>query len=124
MTMDGLSSKSYKALVAALNANEDNSYTGTYSKCLNMGSYNYLGFAENEGPCAQAAQKTTYELGVGICSSRQELGKIYILKALPFPMILTRANHRYDEHSSRAREVRRTVRGSGGRYHFRHGLRY
>jgi len=40
-----------------------------------MGSYNYLGFAENEGPCASAAQKTTYDLGLGVCSSRQELGK-------------------------------------------------
>ena len=51
------------------------SFTGTYTKCLNMGSYNYLGFAENEGPCASAAQKTTYDLGLGVCSSRQELGK-------------------------------------------------
>ena len=40
-----------------------------------MGSYNYLGFAENEGPCADDSQKTTHELGVGVCSSRQELGK-------------------------------------------------
>jgi len=40
-----------------------------------MGSYNYLGFAENEGPCASAAQKTAYDLGLGVCSSRQELGR-------------------------------------------------
>lgn len=39
-----------------------------------MGSYNYLGFAECEGPCATAAQKTTRNLGLGACSSRQELG--------------------------------------------------
>ena len=50
------------------------SFTGTFSKCLNMGSYNYLGFAENEGACASAAEKTTYNLGLGVCSSRQELG--------------------------------------------------
>lgn len=52
------------------------SFTGTYTKCLNMGSYNYLGFAECEGPCATAAQKTTYDMGLGVCSPRQELGMI------------------------------------------------
>lgn len=39
-----------------------------------MGSYNYLGFAECEGSCATAAQKATRALGLGACSSRQELG--------------------------------------------------
>jgi hypothetical protein len=52
----------------------ENSFTNTFTKCLNMGSYNYLGFAECEGPCATAAQKTTHSLGVGVCSPRQELG--------------------------------------------------
>ena len=39
-----------------------------------MGSYNYLGFAECEGSCATASQKTTHSLGLGSCSPRQELG--------------------------------------------------
>jgi len=51
-------------------------FTGTYSKCLNVGSYNYLGFAENVGPCAVASQKAILESGIGIGSPRQELGNI------------------------------------------------
>ncbi|XP_057370933.1 serine palmitoyltransferase 2-like [Daphnia carinata] len=58
------------------------SFTNTFTKCLNMGSYNYLGFAECEGPCATAAQKTTYSLGLGVCSPRQELGTMAIHKEL------------------------------------------
>lgn len=56
--------------------------TGKSLKCLNMGSYNYLGFAECDGPCAQAAQKTTYELGIGVCSSRYDLGTMSIHQEL------------------------------------------
>lgn len=41
-----------------------------------MGSYNYLGFAENVGPCHDAAEETTKTLGVTTCSPRLELGKI------------------------------------------------
>jgi serine palmitoyltransferase len=48
-----------------------------------MGSYNYLGFAECEGPCATASQKAAYNLGLGSCSSRQELG-IYFFKQYLF----------------------------------------
>lgn len=40
-----------------------------------MGSYNYLGFAENTGPCTDAAAKSIKKYGVGIGSSRQEIGK-------------------------------------------------
>ena len=47
-----------------------------------MGSYNYLGFAENEGACATAAQKTTYNLGLGACSPRHELGIVVIILLL------------------------------------------
>ena len=44
---------------------------------LNMGSYNYLGFSENRGPCAEAATETTRKYGVVSFNSRQELGKIW-----------------------------------------------
>ena len=50
------------------------SFTGTFTKCLNMGSYNYLGFAECNGPCASASQKAVETMGVGACSPRHELG--------------------------------------------------
>ncbi|GAB6031791.1 serine palmitoyltransferase, long chain base subunit [Chamberlinius hualienensis] len=48
--------------------------TGRKFKAINMGSYNYLGFAENEGPCVDAAEKATYDYGLATCSSRHELG--------------------------------------------------
>lgn len=41
---------------------------------INLGSYNYLGFAENTGPCADAAAEVTRAYGVGVASTRQEIG--------------------------------------------------
>ena len=46
------------------------------------GSYNYLGFEENEGPCASAALKATSEYGCGVGSSRRELGTMAIHREL------------------------------------------
>ncbi|XP_048841186.1 serine palmitoyltransferase 2-like [Brienomyrus brachyistius] len=43
---------------------------------INMGSYNYLGFAENSGACLEAAAKATAEYGVGVSSTRQEMGNL------------------------------------------------
>ncbi|XP_071079012.1 serine palmitoyltransferase 2-like [Haliotis cracherodii] len=56
--------------------------TGRKIPAMNFGSYNYLGFAENKGPCADACQVTTLEEGVGVCASRQELGYLEIHKEL------------------------------------------
>lgn len=42
---------------------------------INMGSYNYLGFAENTGACADAAVETTRKYGAGVGSTRCEIGK-------------------------------------------------
>ena len=50
-------------------------YTGTTKRAMNFGSYNYLGFAENEGLCTKEVEKTVHKYGCGVCSSRQELGK-------------------------------------------------
>uniref|UniRef100_A0A4W4H6L9 serine C-palmitoyltransferase n=1 Tax=Electrophorus electricus TaxID=8005 RepID=A0A4W4H6L9_ELEEL len=53
------------------------SYTGRAVKdVVNMGSYNYLGFAENAGPCTNAAAAVTLKCGVGVCSTRQEMGNL------------------------------------------------
>lgn len=41
---------------------------------INLGSYNYLGFAENTGLCADAAAEVTEAYGVGVASTRQEIG--------------------------------------------------
>uniref|UniRef100_A0AAY3ZZF2 serine C-palmitoyltransferase n=1 Tax=Denticeps clupeoides TaxID=299321 RepID=A0AAY3ZZF2_9TELE len=52
-------------------------YTGRAVKdVINMGSYNYLGFAENSGACAEAAANVTLKYGVGVCSTRQEIGNL------------------------------------------------
>lgn len=48
--------------------------TGKMKKLLNMGSYNYLGFAENTGICADEANRIIKEHGVAMSSNRNELG--------------------------------------------------
>ncbi|OBS79037.1 hypothetical protein A6R68_18576, partial [Neotoma lepida] len=51
-------------------------YTGNIIKgVINMGSYNYLGFARNSGSCQEAAAEVLKEYGAGVCSTRQEIGK-------------------------------------------------
>ena len=49
-------------------------FTGLEKKCLNLGSYNYLGFAESSGPCAEDAIESIKKYGCSLCSPRQELG--------------------------------------------------
>ncbi|XP_062973977.1 serine palmitoyltransferase 2 [Elgaria multicarinata webbii] len=52
-------------------------YTGKVIKdVINMGSYNYLGFAENSGVCKDAVAKVLSQYGSGICSTRQEMGDL------------------------------------------------
>lgn len=41
-----------------------------------MGSYNYLGFAENNGPCAHNAVKSIEKYGISTASPRSELGTL------------------------------------------------
>ena len=58
-------------------------YTGKILKnIVNLGSYNYLGFAEKSGPCAEASMETIKEYGVGVCSTRQEVGNLDIHEQL------------------------------------------
>lgn len=49
-------------------------FTGTQTKCLNLGSYNYLGFAESSGQCADEVEEVIQSDGLAYCSSRTELG--------------------------------------------------
>ena len=51
-------------------------YSGKVIRALNMGSYNYLGFAENNGPCSHAAIQSVHEAAAATGSSRQELGTL------------------------------------------------
>ncbi|KAM4662252.1 serine palmitoyltransferase 2 isoform 1-T6 [Discoglossus pictus] len=52
-------------------------FTGRVIKgVINMGSYNYLGFAQNSGFCAEASAQTLHQYGGGVCSTRQEMGNL------------------------------------------------
>ncbi|XP_073484362.1 serine palmitoyltransferase 3-like isoform X1 [Aquarana catesbeiana] len=54
-------------------------YTGKVIKdVINMGSYNYLGFAENDRESLVAIEEVLQAYGAGVCSSRQEMG--YLVK--------------------------------------------
>ncbi|CAG0894815.1 unnamed protein product [Cyprideis torosa] len=43
-------------------------------ECINMGSYNYLGFSDNKGQWITPVKESIAKLGLGNCSSRRELG--------------------------------------------------
>ncbi|KAM4723925.1 serine palmitoyltransferase 2-like [Anableps anableps] len=54
-------------------------YTGrTVKDVINLGSYNYLGFADNTGRCADAVAEVSVAYGVGVASTRQEIGNLDI----------------------------------------------
>lgn len=48
--------------------------SGNIVKALNMGSYNYLGFAENTGVCADYAREIIKQYGLAMASPRNEMG--------------------------------------------------
>ncbi|TLS30713.1 hypothetical protein PpBr36_03574 [Pyricularia pennisetigena] len=49
-------------------------YTGTHTETLNMSSYNYLGFAQSEGTCADAVEECVKRYGLSFCSPRNDGG--------------------------------------------------
>ncbi|KAI9827834.1 MAG: serine palmitoyltransferase component [Thelocarpon impressellum] len=48
--------------------------TGTTTQTLNMSSYNYLGFAQSEGPCADAVEDAVKKYGLSFASPRGDVG--------------------------------------------------
>eukprot|EP00339_Tiarina_fusa_P014514 CAMPEP_0117014100 /NCGR_PEP_ID=MMETSP0472-20121206/11507_1 /TAXON_ID=693140 ORGANISM="Tiarina fusus, Strain LIS" /NCGR_SAMPLE_ID=MMETSP0472 /ASSEMBLY_ACC=CAM_ASM_000603 /LENGTH=424 /DNA_ID=CAMNT_0004717585 /DNA_START=226 /DNA_END=1498 /DNA_ORIENTATION=- len=56
--------------------------TGEVRRCLNLGSYNYLGFAEKQGPVADAVENSIRILGNSTCSSRLEMGNTTVHREL------------------------------------------
>ncbi|KAJ3413900.1 serine palmitoyltransferase component [Chytridiales sp. JEL 0842] len=48
--------------------------TGTTRTVLNLSSYNYLGFAQNDGPCADAVETSIRKHGIATASPRCESG--------------------------------------------------
>ncbi|KAG7230026.1 hypothetical protein INR49_009746 [Caranx melampygus] len=58
-------------------------FTGkTIHNAINMGSYNYLGFAENDVDFLKTVAEKTHQYGVGVCSTRQEIGNLNIHEEL------------------------------------------
>ncbi|KAI8807668.1 pyridoxal phosphate-dependent transferase [Cladochytrium replicatum] len=53
--------------------------TGEVTECLNLSSYNYLGFAQSEGPCADAVEETIRDHGVVVGSTRMDAGTTDLL---------------------------------------------
>ena len=49
--------------------------TGKKRRCLNLGSYNYLGYANADPYCTPMVIKTMEQYGWGMCSSRIEAGE-------------------------------------------------
>jgi len=46
---------------------------GETKNYINLGSYNYLGFAENSGPCTESAIVSCKKFGLASCSTRHEV---------------------------------------------------
>lgn len=49
-------------------------YTGKSVECLNLSSYNYLGFAQSHGVCTDNVLKIVGEYGTSSCSPRNAIG--------------------------------------------------
>ncbi|KAG2204342.1 hypothetical protein INT47_009384 [Mucor saturninus] len=56
--------------------------TGKITENLNFASYNYLGFAQNTGPCADAVEQTLRNYGMTSCSSRAEAGSVDLYETM------------------------------------------
>jgi len=49
-------------------------FTGETTQALNISSYNYLGFAQSRGPCADQAEHTVATMGVSSAGGRNDVG--------------------------------------------------
>jgi serine palmitoyltransferase len=49
-------------------------YTGNIIPALNLSSYNYLGLANNQGPCADAVHKKVLKYGINLSAARMDCG--------------------------------------------------
>ena len=56
--------------------------TGKTREMVNLGSYNYLGYAENHGFCNDQVLKSIDQWGVGVGSSRNDFGTYKIHQEL------------------------------------------
>jgi serine palmitoyltransferase len=51
-------------------------FTGEQTDCLNMSSYNYLGYAESVGACADDVEQVVHKVGLSSCATRSEAGTL------------------------------------------------
>ncbi|KAI8619557.1 pyridoxal phosphate-dependent transferase [Chytriomyces sp. MP71] len=58
----------------SLDYNKSFQLTGETREVLNLSSYNYLGFAQNEGPCADAVELAIHRYGVANGAARLDAG--------------------------------------------------
>src|SRR5690348_1701321 len=58
------------------------SFTGEQKKCLNLASYNYLGFAENKGPVVDSVINSMQKFGHACGASRMEGGDFEVIREL------------------------------------------
>ena len=56
--------------------------TGGVRECLNLGSYNYLGFAQTDGACALETKETIAKYGVSTCGPRAEAATLDLHRKL------------------------------------------
>ncbi|CAO3673564.1 unnamed protein product [Umbelopsis vinacea] len=71
----GVASRTVKLLERESNDyNRSFRFTGKVTEAINFASYNYLGFAQSSGPCADAVEEATLKLGNVSCSPRSEAG--------------------------------------------------
>lgn len=59
---------------ASTDYNESFYYDGTATPCLNLSSYNYLGFAQSVGKCTDDSIDAVYKYGVSSCGPRNVIG--------------------------------------------------
>ncbi|GAA5825507.1 hypothetical protein JCM10212_002413 [Sporobolomyces blumeae] len=52
----------------------DFTFTGETTQALNVSSYNYLGFAQSRGPCADQAEEIVRKMGVTTSGGRNDVG--------------------------------------------------
>jgi serine palmitoyltransferase len=66
----------------SLDGNKTFQFTGKSKDCINASSYNYLGFAQSQGPCADAVEQMVRLHGVSYASPRLEGGQSQLLAEL------------------------------------------
>ncbi|TDL20645.1 serine palmitoyltransferase 2 [Rickenella mellea] len=73
----GVPGRTIMLLDREFSANNTNQHlTGTRTRALNISSYNYLGFAQATGGCADAVEEGIRQYGVSACGARLEGGSV------------------------------------------------